>query len=518
LTRDDRRVIGETVGSYTVTEKISVGGMGTVYKAEHALIGKPAAVKVLHPELCNNREIINRFFNEAKATTQIKHPGIVEIFDFGYMASGDAYIVMEFLEGMSLGHRLKNAGKMPEGEAAIILRSVCNALAAAHAKKIVHRDLKPDNIYMVADPEAPTGERPKILDFGIAKLADASMQGPTTVTKTGAVMGTPTYMSPEQCKGSANIDERSDFYSIGCIFYELVTGRTPFTDMSAGELIGAHLYVEPVKPSVVEPGISAQAEALIMELLAKDPAKRPQTARDLALRFAEIAKNHGWSSQTNPTALRAPVRPSGALDAGGETAPTLASDHSLPTPLTVKHAPEPTTLSGAASQSQAHDIPRRRTGMFVGLGVGVVMAGAVAFLAVTKLGGKHERTPAARPAAPAAESETPTPVEVAPTPAPAPAPTPAPAPSPAPPPAPPVEAVKAETPTPEAPTPETQKPTSRPVKTATIKKPATKPATATKPTTVTKPTSATKPATETKPAAKPGTTQGSGKILIETDL
>jgi eukaryotic-like serine/threonine-protein kinase len=510
-------VIGETVGSYTVTEKISVGGMGTVYKAEHALIGKPAAVKVLHPELCNNREIINRFFNEAKATTTIKHPGIVEIFDFGYMASGDAYIVMEFLEGMSLAHRLKDAGKMPEGEAAIILRSVCNALAAAHAKKIVHRDLKPDNIYMVADPEAPTGERPKILDFGIAKLADASMQGPTTVTKTGAVMGTPTYMSPEQCKGSADIDERSDFYSIGCIYYELVTGRTPFTDMSAGELIGAHLYIEPVKPSVVEPSISAQAEALIMELLAKDPAKRPQTARDLALRFAEIAKNHGWSSQTNPTALRAPVRPSGALGAGGETAPTLASDHSLPPPLTVKHAPEPTTLSGAASQSQAHDIPRRRTGLFVGLGVGVVMAGAVAFLAVTKLGGKREPTPAARPAAPAA-MERPTPVEVAPTPTPTPTPMPTPVatpPVPTPAPAPPVEAVKPETVKPETPEPETPKPAPKPVKTATVKKPATKPAT---PTMATKPATMTKPATETKPAPKPGTTQGSGKILIETDL
>ena len=526
-------MIGETVGSYTVTEKISVGGMGTVYKAEHALIGKPAAVKVLHPELCHNKEIVNRFFNEAKATTQIKHPGIVEIFDFGYMESGDAFIVMEFLEGVSLAQRLKDQTKLPEGEAAIILRSVCNALAAAHGKKIVHRDLKPDNIYLVADPEAPTGERPKILDFGIAKLADVSLQGPTSVTKTGAVMGTPTYMSPEQCKGSGQVDERSDFYSMGCIFYELVTGRPPFTDMSAGELIGAHLYIEPVKPSVVESTISAQAEQLIMELLNKDPAKRPHSARDLALRFAEIAKNHGWSSQTNPTALHAPVLPrpsSGRLEAGGETAPTMAAEPTpVPTPVTKQHVPTPTTLSGAASQSQAHDIPRRRTGMFIALGGAVVMAGLLAFVAVNKLGSStHETTPAAHPGTP---TPAPTPVEVAkPTPAPTPVdvakPTPAPTPTPAavtvtPAAVTPTPAVVPPTPPPPPPTPALTPPptppttpavaTHKPAHPTTATKPATKPAT----TAATKPT---KPAIETNPATKPGTGQGSGKILIETDL
>jgi len=184
-------MIGTTVGSYRITKKVSIGGMGTVYKAEHTLIGKLAAVKVLHPELRGNREIINRFFNEAKATTQIKHPGIVEVFDFGYMPSGDGYIVMEFLEGMSLGRRLETSGKMSEGEAAMLLRGVCSALAAAHAKQIIHRDLKPDNIFLVPDPDSATGERPKLLDFGIAKLSDAGRAG-GSATKTGTMMGTPT--------------------------------------------------------------------------------------------------------------------------------------------------------------------------------------------------------------------------------------------------------------------------------------------------------------------------------------
>jgi serine/threonine-protein kinase len=503
-------VIGETVGSYTVTEKISVGGMGTVYKAEHTLIGKPAAVKVLHPELCNNREIVNRFFNEAKATTQIKHPGIVEVFDFGYMESGDAFIVMEFLEGQSLGERITARGALDEGEAAMLLRSVCNALAAAHGKKIVHRDLKPDNIFLVADPEAPTGERPKILDFGIAKLADASLQGPTTVTKTGSVMGTPTYMSPEQCKGLGELDERSDLYSLGCIFYELVTGRPPFTGMSAGELIGAHLYIEPPKPSAVAPAISAQTEQLILSLLAKDPAKRPQSARDLALRFGEIGKEHGWLSHTNPTAMRTPVAPrtSARLETGGDVAPTMAAE----TPPLPARVPQPTTLSGAASQTNA--VQKRRAGMLVAVAGAVLISGAVGFVAVNKLGDKHATQPAAHatePAPIAAPVVNPPPVEVA---------------KPVPPP---VEVAKPAPPPVEAPPPPDEKPpvVAKPAVGATkpavqvAKHPAAKPATKSvaKPTTAeAKPaTTVTKPA-DTKPAPKPGTGSASGKILIETDL
>src|SRR5882672_2323973 len=297
------RMIGETVGSYRITVKIAVGGMGTVYKAEHVLIGKQAAVKVLHPELRANREVVNRFFNEAKATTQIKHPGIIEIFDFGYLPSGDGYIVMEFLEGVSLARRLSARGRMEEGEAAMLLRSVCNALAAAHAKKIVHRDLKPDNIFLCPDPEAATGERPKLLDFGIAKLNEI---GPTgTATKTGSVMGTPTYMSPEQCRGTGEIDHRADLYSMGCIFYELVCGSPPFVAEGAGEMIGQHLFVAPESPRVRVPALSNDSEQLIMALLAKNPAQRPQTARELGQRLSKLAQDLGWITTTSPTGITA---------------------------------------------------------------------------------------------------------------------------------------------------------------------------------------------------------------------
>src|SRR5262249_9124389 len=161
-----------------------------------------------------------------------------------------------------------------------ILRGVCSALSAAHAKGIVHRDLKPDNIFLVPDPDAPMGERPKILDFGIAKLSDLALAGTQNATKTGSVMGTPTYMAPEQGKGTGNIDHRADLYAIGCIFYELLTGVPPFVAEGAGELIGMHLFLDPKSPVEHEPSISATADALVMALLEKDPANRPQTSRE----------------------------------------------------------------------------------------------------------------------------------------------------------------------------------------------------------------------------------------------
>jgi len=278
--------------------------MGAVYKAEHTLIGRLAAVKVLHPELSNSHDIINRFHMEAKATTTIHHPGIVEIFDFGYLESGHAYIVMEFLEGMSLARRMKTKGKMPEGEAVMLLRACCSALAAAHAKGIIHRDLKPDNIFLVPDGDSPTGERPKLLDFGIAKLTEPGLAG--TQTKTGAVMGTPTYMSPEQCKGTGDVDERADLYALGCIYYELVTGRPPFINRGAGELIGAHLYVTPDKPSK-HGAISKEGEELVMALLAKEPSMRPKTAKELGHRLHEVARVLNWVTTTSPGGMTAPM-------------------------------------------------------------------------------------------------------------------------------------------------------------------------------------------------------------------
>jgi serine/threonine protein kinase len=353
-------VKGTIVGSYRILGTISVGGMGTVYRAEHTLIGRLAAIKILHPELCANRSIVNRFFNEAKTTSSIKHPGIVEVFDFGYMPSGHAYLIMEFLEGAPLSHRIRARGKMPEGEAAVLLRGVCIALSAAHDRSVVHRDLKPDNIIVMPDTDSPTGERVKLLDFGIAKLTDIGLNG--SATRTGSVMGTPTYMSPEQCRGSGDVDSRADLYSIGCIYYEMVAGRPPFVRSGAGEAIGSHLFVDPDPPSRHVAGLSADTEALIMKLLAKKPEQRVQTARDLAHLLAGIAQQRGWltagdlsrPSLNQASEAIAPARVDSATAMPATQLPTsVVPPGGAPTPSptsTVEQTLKRTTLSGAASE------------------------------------------------------------------------------------------------------------------------------------------------------------------------
>jgi serine/threonine protein kinase len=409
-------VIGETVGNFKIVSKLSVGGMGTVYKAEHTLIGKHAAVKVLNPELSNDRDVLNRFFNEAKATTTIKHPGIVEIFDYGLMSSGSAYLTMEFLEGVSLARALTLRGPMGEGDAAMLLRAVCSALGAAHAKGIIHRDLKPDNIFLTPDPDSATGERPKLLDFGIAKLTDIGLAG--SATKTGAVMGTPSYMSPEQCRGTGNVDERADLYSIGCIFYELVTGVPPFTSEGAGELIGAHLYLEPEPPTVHVPDLSAHTVQLIMALLRKNPKERPQTAKELGQRLSELAQKLGWITASSPSGVTAPVLADLATRAlatsrtpapplftpNGSEAPSLLSLEASLDAADDTAAEKPTTLSGAASQVDLHKRSRRGLGLAM-VAAALLAGGGVAFY---KLQRPTKSVTAASPAP--APTPTPTPV------------------------------------------------------------------------------------------------------------
>jgi serine/threonine-protein kinase len=387
-------LIGQTVGNYTILRKLSVGGMGSIYYAEHALIGRAAAIKVLHPEMSTNKEAVNRFFNEAKATTTIKHPGIVEVFDYGYLPNGDGYIIMELLEGMTLAERLEKGGVFSEGNAALLVRGVCSALAAAHAKGIVHRDLKPDNIFLVEDPDAPLGERPKVLDFGIAKLTDIGIAG--EVTKTGFVMGTPTYMSPEQCRGTGLLDHRADLYSIGCILYELSCGRPPFEALGAGELIGAHQHLQPPPPSEFNPDISKDMEALILRLLEKDPAKRVQSATELAQQLAAIARNHGHA-----VTVRATPFPG---------VPTIAT----PTPT---REPKVTTLTRGSAEMIAETPKRSVAWKVVPIAFAAVVIGVGVFTYRAMSGDSQTATkppPAPVEAKPPPVEEKPTPVEVQP--------------------------------------------------------------------------------------------------------
>src|ERR1700755_3224491 len=193
-------VPGTQVGVYRLLQQIGEGGMGAVWLAEHTMLGRRAAIKLLHPMFNAEQDIVGRFFNEARAATAISDPGIVQIFDFGHHIDGTAYIAMEALDGEALDKRLSRLGRLSIGDAMRIMRQVASTLGVAHARGIIHRDLKPENIYLVRDPEVAGGERAKVLDFGIAKLTGDIAMG--SQTQTSAVMGTPAYMSPEQCRGA----------------------------------------------------------------------------------------------------------------------------------------------------------------------------------------------------------------------------------------------------------------------------------------------------------------------------
>src|SRR5687767_4353764 len=228
-------MIGEVLGNYRVMSRLGSGGMGTVYVAEHKLLGSRVAIKVLLPEMSESKRIVDRFFDEARAATRLQDPGIITVHDFGWHNSS-AYIVMEYLTGETLTSRLVRHGTLPLHTALRLLQHCAIAMAAAHSRGIVHRDLKPDNIFIVSDPAVPGGERTKILDFGIAKLIDDADKSHSR-TQTGMIMGTPAFMSPEQCRGAGSVDHRTDVYALGCVMFNMLVGHPPFVASTAGDLI-----------------------------------------------------------------------------------------------------------------------------------------------------------------------------------------------------------------------------------------------------------------------------------------
>ncbi len=262
------------LGPYRLLRKLSQGGMGAVYEGFHDAVERHVAIKVLRPEFVNNQDFVTRFFNEAKAANRIGHPSIVQIFDCGRLTDGTSYIVMELLHGETVGLRMRRSGgRLPLLTALQIVRQVANALAAAHAKNIVHRDLKPDNIMLVPDPAVPGGERVKLLDFGIAKLRDPNLR--KNLTKGDSLLGTPAYMSPEQCKGGVEVTDRADVYSLGVILYRLLAARLPFLATGGGELLGMHQFQEPTPLSEVAGYVPQSVMSLIEAMMRKDPAARP---------------------------------------------------------------------------------------------------------------------------------------------------------------------------------------------------------------------------------------------------
>ncbi len=348
---------GQQIGGYTVLNLLGRGGMGEVYLAQHRRVARRAAIKVLIPELSQNAAVLERFFNEARAASLIRHPGIVEILDCD-LYLGQAYIVMELLDGESFGGYLYRTGPL-ELDLPFLLgvgASVAAAVGAAHATGIVHRDLKPDNIHLHLGFGADPAVAVKILDFGIAKLA--LQDGRPSQTSTGVVLGTPTYMSPEQCRGAGRVDARSDVYSLGCIFYEATCGFPPFVGEGMGDLIVAHVSEAPVPPIERVPSIPPALNDLILRMLAKSPDERPQTMEDVVVALRECARQIGVSVD-GPLRPRIPVeRPPTTLESAVTQPPPAGPSGVETTPLGPRPRPgaedgAPSAVAPASSRSGA---------------------------------------------------------------------------------------------------------------------------------------------------------------------
>src|SRR5450432_158641 len=323
-------MIGQQFGNYRVLSLLGEGGMGAVYLAEHPGIGRRVAVKVLHKQFTGDEQLLGRLLNEARAANAIRHPNIIEILDSGMREDGVPYLVMELLEGESLGQRIRRAGRLSIEDTIAFTLQTASALGAAHKKGIVHRDLKPDNLFIIGtlgtsgmggdESGRITGEvvaeRMKVLDFGIAKL-QMPQPGDSVKTRTGTLMGTPIYMSPEQCRGTKTVDHRSDVYSLGIIVYEMLVGQTPFVSDGFGELVNMHLNVPPPSSRAQRPEISEQLDAIVLKMLAKNPEDRYPDMGSLtgALRLAAgppFSVHRSSPDMANAPARRAdsiPVKP-----------------------------------------------------------------------------------------------------------------------------------------------------------------------------------------------------------------
>jgi serine/threonine protein kinase len=278
-------MIGSLIGPYRVTKKIGQGGMGAVYEAVHETIERRVAIKVLKKELASQPMVSVRFINEARAVNLVNHPGIVQISDYGQISDGSAYIVMELLQGETLGKRLfRSGGRLPVSEILRLVRQITSALAAAHQKNIIHRDLKPDNVMLVleTDDDAGSRERVKILDFGIAKVSSSPQGVNKEQTMADTVLGSPEYMSPEQCKGITAITDKADIYSLGVIMYRMCCGRLPFPTMQPNALLAMHIYEEPAHLRTVVPDLPEPLAELIHRMLAKAAADRPSAQQVFA--------------------------------------------------------------------------------------------------------------------------------------------------------------------------------------------------------------------------------------------
>jgi serine/threonine protein kinase len=368
--------VGQTVGNYTVTAKLGEGGMGVVFLAEHPVIGSKVALKAIHPHLARNADVVSRFVTEARAVNQIGHDHIVNITDFGHTPDGDFYFLMEYLQGEMLSDWINHNGAFPPARALNIAAQIADALQASHDQGVIHRDLKPDNIFLIT--RDTTTDFVKVLDFGLAKLTHASVSTPTHNTGAGTIMGTPYYMSPEQCEGKAEVDHRADIYGLGVILFEMLTGRVPFGGEGYGEVIIKHVMVRPPSARSLVPDLSPALDAILSRALCKAPSARFQSMSEF--RAALLDPEAYATMGATPDAVDDDL--SGRLRAA---LPTARTQMSLVAPSASAKTERPLAPSSSSTfRHTAGEVvddaelkPKRNRGGLVLLGVASLMGIAV---------------------------------------------------------------------------------------------------------------------------------------------
>ncbi len=342
------------VGAYRIVRPIGKGGMGAVFEAVHTRTGKPAAIKVLHARFTNDTEALARFLAEGRATAKLDHASIVRILETGQLPSGACYIAMEYLRGETLGARLKRQGRLGR-DALRIGSQIAAALVQAHKKNIIHRDLKPSNLILSeGDADGAGRDQVKIIDFGIAKIADE--EGGDFRTRTGTMIGTPIYMSPEQCRG-VGVTDRTDVYALGVILYQALAGKPPFYSRADGDILAMHILVEPRPLREVEPTIPPRVGEFIARMLIKTAEERPSMA-EVATELVRLADDPEWHAV-----------PAAAPPATGEPEPELAPSEEPASiqQLTINEAIEaapptmmtpPSSLGPITGQSASLSAPR----------------------------------------------------------------------------------------------------------------------------------------------------------------
>ena len=285
------------LGQYVLEEKIGGGGMGEVWRARHRLLIRPAAIKLIRPQMSGDPELLlRRFEREARATAALKSPHTVQLYDFGATEDGRLYYVMELLDGLDLDSLVKQYGPLPAERVIHILRQVCSSLQDAHVNGLVHRDIKPANV--VVSRAGTTFDFAKVLDFGLVKLDTArnAEDDAVKLSTESSVSGTPAFMAPEVVLGVADTDHRVDLYALGCVGYWLLTGKLIFEGMSVVEMMFHHAHTPPPRPSTTsELPIPAPLENLVMECLEKDPARRPASAEAVSTRLDAVSLQSGWT-------------------------------------------------------------------------------------------------------------------------------------------------------------------------------------------------------------------------------